>query len=843
MKIDAKQTIKRFSTRYWKSQLGAAEERRKKFIEVAEESIRIYNAQKYVGFLRDLERRLNVWWYCNNTLLPAYFSSTPRAEVLLRKRMGSTMHEMAAVVLERNIQYQMDCGFDFYQVGYNSGLQFLLTGQGVLWSRYLPKIETIFQEIALLQTPNGLIDVDGNPFNGDTSKAKKGPGGVVLVSVEVEAKTDERAILDVVQYNDYLCSDARNESEIEWRARRAFMSRYQAEQMFGRDVSNDLSYDSYPEVQKKEINQDRDKYEGKAELWEVWCEEANKVFWVQKAGSKTIIQSSEPPIKYEGFYPCSVIAQSTDPDSVIPVSDYAHVKDQILEIERLTTRIHAVTQTIRTNGIYDSAIGNQVEQLISGDLRLIPAINWPSYKARGGLSNSIEFMPIEPYVNALQTLQGARQTALQQLYETLKISDLLRGTSEQYKSATANRLENQWSSLGLIVRQNMFAKFISDGIGKLGTIIASQFDDQRILDIADADQLLAPMIPPQPTPPPPPEIDPNMPPEQQEAMMQEYQASLPPPMDPQMVMEQIKAELIGIIRNDKERNYRIQIASDSMVAIDQSQDQQEGMALITTAGEFFNQMNSLIQEYPPLLEFGMAFFQNMIKRFKGGKELDAIFMRAFSQIGEIAKAKEEAAKQPPPPDPIMQEMQARMQIAQIEAQARIQATQMEMQDNHEKNLLAMQDQQLKAQRDQLETQLLVQKQQFEEYVKQNELALAEQEVQIKAQQLTVQMAKVDAGSNSDEYKHAINQENNRMTQVLELQKLELERMRIRLSEAEKLLEERRLASEQQLERMRVGMEAIVKRMQTPIVPKRKRKGTIISDDLGNPVAIEIEEQD
>lgn len=843
MKIDAKQTIKRFSTRYWKSQLGAAEERRKKFIEVAEESIRIYNAQKDVGFLRDLERRLNVWWYCNNTLLPAYFSSTPRAEVLLRKRMGSTMHEMAAVVLERNIQYQMDCGFDFYQVGYNSGLQFLLTGQGVLWSRYLPKIETIFQEIALLQTPNGLIDVDGNPFNGDTSKAKKGPGGVVLVSVEVEAKTDERAILDVVQYNDYLCSDARNESEIEWRARRAFMSRYQAEQMFGRDVSNDLSYDSYPEVQKKEINQDRDKYEGKAELWEVWCEEANKVFWVQKAGSKTIIQSSEPPIKYEGFYPCSVIAQSTDPDSVIPVSDYAHVKDQILEIERLTTRIHAVTQTIRTNGIYDSAIGNQVEQLISGDLRLIPAINWPSYKARGGLSNSIEFMPIEPYVNALQTLQGARQTALQQLYETLKISDLLRGTSEQYKSATANRLENQWSSLGLIVRQNMFAKFISDGIGKLGTIIASQFDDQRILDIADADQLLAPMIPPQPTPPPPPEMDPNMPPEQQEAMMQEYQASLPPPMDPQMVMEQIKAELIGIIRNDKERNYRIQIASDSMVAIDQSQDQQEGMALITTAGEFFNQMNSLIQEYPPLLEFGMSFFQNMIKRFKGGKELDAIFMRAFSQIGEIAKAKEEAAKQPPPPDPIMQEMQARMQIAQIEAQARIQATQMEMQDNHEKNLLAMQDQQLKAQRDQLETQLLVQKQQFEEYVKQNELALAEQEVQIKAQQLTVQMAKVDAGSNSDEYKHAINQENNRMTQVLELQKLELERMRIRLSEAEKLLEERRLASEQQLERMRVGMEAIEKRMQTPIVPKRKRKGTIISDDLGNPVAIEIEEQD
>lgn len=842
MKKEAKPIVKRFSNKYWKSQIGAAEERRKKFIETAEESIRIYNAQKDVGFLRDLERRLNVWWYCNNTLLPAYFSSTPRAEALLRKRMGSTLHEMGAVILERNLQYQMDCGFDFYQVGYNSGLQFLLTGQAVLWARYMPKIETILQEIAIFQTPDGLFDADGKPFDGDTTNAKQGPGGIMLVSMEVEAKTDEKAILDVVQYNDYICSDARNESEVEWRGRRAFLSRFQAEELFGRDVADDLSFDSYPDVQKNEKFQDRDKYEGKAELWEIWCEEANKVYWIQKANGKNIIQSSEPPIKYEGFYPCSVIAQSTDPDSVIPVSDYAHVKDQILEIERLTTRIHAVTQTIRTNGIYDSAIGNQVQELISGDLRLIPAINWPSYKARGGLANSIEFMPIEPYVNALQTLQAARQTAMQQLYETLKISDLLRGTSEQYKSATANRLENQWSSLGLIVRQNMFTKFISDGISKLGTIIASQFDEQRILDIADADQLLGQIIPPQPAPPPPPQPDPNMPPEEAEQMMAEYEASLPPPMDPKMVLEQLKAEVIRIIRDERERNYRIQIASDSMVAIDQAQDQREGMALITTAGEFFNQMNSLIQEYPPLLEFGMAFFQNMIKRFKGGKELDGIFMKAFAQIGEIAKAKEEAAKQPPPPDPVMQETQARMQIAQIEAQARIQAVQMEMQDNHEKNLLTMQDQQLKAQRDQLEAQLAVQKQQFEEYVKQTELTLAEQEVQIKAQGISVDMAKVDASVNSDQFKHSINQENNRMSQILELQRIELEQMRIKLSESEKLLEERRLASENELERVRLTMDALERRMQTPVVTKKKRKGTIISDDMGNPVGIEIEDE-
>lgn len=841
MKETVKPLIKRFSSRYWKSQIGSAEERRKKFIEIGEESIRVYNAQKDVGLWRDLERRLNVWWYCNNTLMPAYFSSTPRAEVLLRKRSGSTVHEMAATILERNLQYQMDCGFDFYTVGYNSGLQFLLTGQGVTWARYAPKIETIFQEIALITAPDGrLVDIDGNPYDGDMSNSKKGPGGTYIVSMEVEAKTQEKAILDVVQYNDYLTSDGRNESEIEWRGRRAYLTRKQADELFGADITKDLSFDSYPESIKRDFNNDRDKYEGKAELYEIWSQEADKVFWVHKNSEKTVVQSSDVPIKFENFYPCAVITQSVDPDSVIPVSDYAHVKDQILEIERLTTRIHAVTQTIRTNAIYDSAIGNQVQELLAGDLKMIPAINWPSYKARGGLSNSIEFMPIEPYVNALQTLQAARQTALNQLYETLKVSDLLRGTSEQYKSATANRLESQWSSLGLIVRQNMFAKFISDSIANLGTIIATQFDEERIMNVADADQLLQPLIPVQPTPPPPPEMDPNMPPEQQQQMMMEYQASLPPPIDPGQMIAAMKQQIMQVLRDNTERNYRIQIASDSMVALDQAQDQQEGMALLQTCGEYFNQMNSLIQEYPPLLEFGMQLFQNMIKRFKGGKELDGIFMKAFAQIGEIAKAKEEAAKQPPPPDPVMQEVQGRLQIAQIEAQARIQATQMEMQDMHEKNLLAMQSQQLEAQRDQLDSQLKIQKQQFDEFVAQQELALKQQEVQIKGQSIAVDMAQVESGSANNNYKHAVNQESNRMEQILELQRLELEQMKIKLSESEKLLEERRLNSQQELERLQIAMQAMETRIATPVV-KKKKKGIIISDAMGNPVAIEITE--
>jgi hypothetical protein len=815
MKI--KPLVERFSSTYWKTEITRAEERSKKFVEMAEESIRVYNAQKQVGILNDTERRLNVWWYCVNTLLPAYYSSTPKAEVSLRKRTGGLIEELSATILERNIQYNMDVNFPFDNVGYNAALQFLLTGRAVLWARYEAEIEESEMEIALFQAPDGtLLDDKGQPFTQELIEQRQGPGGLVLGKVKTENKNEEYALLDVVQYNDYFCSDARNEMEVEWRARRAFLTRPQAEELFGAEIADEMYFDSFPDKATKDWNKDADKYEGKAEVFEIWCEETYTVYWGHKAAKNFIIHKSEPPIDFESFYPCSVIAQSADPDSVIPVSDYAHVKDQILEIERLTTRIHAVTQTIRTNALYDASLGLQVEQLMIGDLKMVPVMNWPSYKSRGGIASGVEFMEIAPYVNALQQLQAARQSALEQLYETLKVSDLLRGTSEQYKSATASRLESQWSSLGLVVRQNMFCKFVSDAIERIGTIIAEQFEPETLFDVGDADRMIEAVLPPPPelpAPPPMSEAGPEGMPPGEPGMEGGMPPMAPPPPPtpiappPELQMAIFKQKIIGLLRSDDKLTYRIRIASDSMVAIDQAQEQQEGAQLMQTCGDFFNQMKSLIEQYPPLLGFSIELFQNVIKRFKSGKELDGIFTKALQQIGDIAKAKEEAAKQPPPPDPVAQEMQARMQIAQMESQARIQATQIQAQDNHEKNMLAAQDQQVKMQREQLLSQLQLQKAQLDQYIAEQELALKQQELQIKANAVQVDMLKIQAMTDSAQAKNEIIAENNRLQGLLKVQELDANQLEFKMAQQEKLMEEQRLSQEQMIEQARINLDA------------------------------------
>ena len=866
MKIKARSLVKKYSAQWWKAQIDYAEKRFEKFVKAAEESIKVYNGVKAIESMKDASRRLNAWWYCTNTLLPAYYSSTPKAEVDLRKRAGGLPYELGSVVMERNTQYAMDCHFDFDKVGYNAALQFLLTGQAVLWARYVPKFETVYQEIAVIRDPEGnFLTGDGKPYDGDTSGFTEQGGGIFVSSVEVEQKVSEKAILEVVHYNDYLCSDARNEQEIEWQAKRAYLDREQAEALFGSEKAEELNYDSFPETQKKERAREDHQLEGKAEVWEIWCEATNRIYWLQTGSSGRIIDEAEPSIKFEKFYPCVVIRQSQDPDSIIPVSDFTHAKDQILQVERLHTRIHGLTQAVRANFAYDSAMGDLIEQLFQDDLKGVGIPNWPTNKGRGGLQGGMEFLPVEQFVNALNVLQQSLQQALQQLYETLKVSDLLRGTSEQYKSATANRLENQWSSMGLIVRQNQFTKFVSDAIMNLGTIICEQFDEETILDVADADRLISEtLLPPPPTAMPAqmPQAAPELPyggepveePEGMPEMPEAMEAQMPG--NPEAELEKVEAEIIDILRDPKKRCYRIQIASDSMVAIDQQQQQAEGTALIQTAGAFFDQMRGLVDQYPPLVEFSISLFQNMIKRFKGGKELDGIFTKALQQIGEIAKAKEEAAKQPPPPDPTMQEVQGRLQIAQIEAQARLQTAQIEAQDRQVKNQIEMQNQQLKAQRDQLEAQLSIQKQQSEEYLAMQQLTMQQQELQIKQSSVEVDMLKVQTSAQSEADKAMIKQEHGQMQHILEIQKLELEQMRVKLSEAEKLMEERRLASDQAIERVRLSMESIQRQpagaimvtTDKPMVIEKekaskpkKRRGKIITDETGNPIGIDIED--
>jgi hypothetical protein len=770
LKPNVESKRKKYDAKYWCDQITHAEDRRKSFCSAAKESIQIYRGEHNPLTFTDVVRKVNVWWYLVNTLVPAYYSSTPKAEGLLRKRVGGIQYQLGAVTLERNVQYSLEEHFDFEQVGYNSTISLLLTGQSVLWARYAAKFENTLEKFSLIRDTSGqLVDVNGEPYDlDDEDESEETPMGMDVSKV-VQSKTGERAILDVVNFADYLTGDGRDQTEVEWKSRRAFLSREEAQELFGSDSLKTLQFDSYPDAIKKNQLKDPQKIDGKAELQEIWCVESGQVYYLQKRGATSFLETSAPPVKFEDFYPCSVISQSIDPNTTIPVSDYVHCKDLILEVERLTTRIAACTQAIRSNGLYDATLGAELESLLQGDLKMLPVKNWPSHKSRGGLSNSIEMMQIDSYINALNILVQTRQTAKEQLYEVTKASDLLRGVSDPSKTATANRLENAWSSLGLIVRQNQFAKFISDGLQKLGTIIAEKFEPETILEVADVDSLVRPLV---------------------------SEGS----ENPEGEIEAMKAEIIRVLQDDKERCYRIQVASDSMVALDEKQERADAVDLIQSAGSFFQQMDALIEKYPPLTEFAMELQSYIMKYYKNGKELDGIYQKALGGIKQIIDQKSQAAARTPP-DPKIIEAQTRLQISVQEAQTKESIAQLEANSRYQRDMVDMQATLAKNEREANNVA-------FEQWKAQQELILKQQELALKAEEMKLnsqaKLAELGIKQDANEIKKEIE----RINQIIELQNMDIKRQENQQRITESLMEETRLSSQAANEKvMQIQQEA------------------------------------
>jgi hypothetical protein len=523
----------------------------------------------------------------------------------------------------------------------------MLTGRAVLWARYESEVENTQEEFGLLSDENGqLVDNEGALYEGDLNEVTQNPeDGSFSVLKDVQKKTTERSVLDCVHYNDFRQGMARNQSEVEWKARRAYMNKDQVAGLIGKEKADKITYDTVPEDVKKSVSKEIGTYEGKAEFWEIYCKPSEKVYWLS-VGQKEIVLEQEPPIKFKGFWPCVEAYANIEPSSIVPISDYTLLEDLITEVERLTTRIHAAMQAVRTNMAYDASMGTDIEALLSDDLKMIPLKNWPSYKARGGLANSIEALNVEPYIRAIEVLNAAREIALAKFYEMSGSNEVIRGATNPVETATGVQSKVNFTSLRFSVRQKQILQFFSDGVGLLAEIIAEHYSEEKIWDVANGDEIMAEFSGPGPN------------------------GEAPP--DPRM---QLYPLVIGLLRDDAARRYRIEIKEGSMVALDERADRQERVDLLASVGSFLEQMAGWVEKYPETGNLTPELLKFTIRTYKGGKELEPVFQALNQAV--INKAKN--AQNQPPQDPKIIEAQTKVQLAQMDMQKVQQQMQFEAQ--------------------------------------------------------------------------------------------------------------------------------------------------------------------
>ena len=319
--------------------------------------------------------RFNILWSNVQTLFPAIYAKCPKADVSRRFNLADPVGRVAALILERTLNFEIEHYSDF-DGGMRAAVEdVLLPGCGTAWVRYEPKTAPMEAESA---------DTNGEQLTCLTD------------DVEIpERIIAERSPVDYVYWEDFLVSPARTWEEVRWVGRRVYLSRDEGIERFGEDFKS-VPLDHTPADLKDndKVMKVQDAFK-KAEIYEIWDKPSGKVIWLSKSYNKLLDEKTDP-LELEGFFPCpKPLLATTTTGSMVPVPDYVEYQDQARELDLISDRIHMLDKAIKVVGVYNSAATGVQRMLNEGvDNQLIPVDNWAMFAEAGGIKGQTDWLPI-----------------------------------------------------------------------------------------------------------------------------------------------------------------------------------------------------------------------------------------------------------------------------------------------------------------------------------------------------------------------------------------------------------------------------------------------------------------
>jgi hypothetical protein len=607
------------------------------------------------------DTRFNILWANIETVFPAVYNKLPKPDVSRRYKDKDPTGRVASLILERCLEYEIEQYNDFDSSIKNTLYDRLLPGRGTSWIRYEP---TFVQG----EPVTGQVSEDVEQYNPDAAEEYE----------QVLAK--ECAPVDYVNWADFGHSSAKTWEEVKGVWRRVLMDKEALEARFG-DVAEERGYtiDSIPIDQAQfnldGLSEDRRGEHKKAAVYEVWDKSKKKVLWLCK-GMDTALDERDDPLKLDEFFPCpKPLYATTTTNSLVPVPDYVQYQDQARELDQITNRIGLLVEAVKVVGVYDAS-QESIKRLLSEGTNntLIPVDNWAMFGEKGGLKGTVDFLPLDMVVNALNNLYLAREQTKNIIYEITGIADILRGQSDPNETLGAQQIKSNYAGLRIRYLQMDVARFARDLIRLKSEIICEFFSDETIVQMSGAQQFT----------------------EQDQPYV---------------------AQALELLRDDVLRNFRIDIESDSMVEADEQQEKAQAVELLTGTADFMQKVIPAIQEAPEVAPLLMEVFMHSLRRFTTSKTIEGVYQETFDKIQESMKQ--------PKPDPAAAEAQAKaqeaMQKEQIASQERLQADQIKAQAEIEKAAINERTEKIKAQEADKDRLVEIQKTKF---IEANKLRLA-----------------------------------------------------------------------------------------------------------------------
>lgn len=603
--------------------------------------------------------RFNILWSNVQTAIPAVFSRLPQPDVSRRHRDNDPVGRVAALLLERGLEFEVDHYPDYAAAMRNCVQDRFLGGRGVAWVRYEPHIR------AVEGTPEDGVQVTEDADEADNQDEALAP------QEEIEY---ECAPTDYVHWKDFGHTIARTWEEVTAVWRRVYMGREALVERFGEEIGAQIPLDTKP-TEKKDLGSDT-QYE--ACIYEIWDKSSGNAIWLSKSLGK-IVDEKPDPLELENFWPCPRPLYATlTTDSLVPVPDFALYQDQANTLDVLADRIDSLVKAVQVKGVYNAEIPELARLFTDANNTnaLIAVKNWMAFAEKQGLKGAIDLVDLVPIFNALKASYEAAEQQKQQVYEITGLADIIRGSTDPRETAAAQKMKGNFGSMRLRAMQAQVAKFAEELLQIKAQIMCHHFQPETLAQIGaaetltDADRALVP-------------------------------------------------QALQLLKNSTLRDFRIEVSADSMIQMDEQQEKEDRAEFLNAVGGYIQKAAQVPPDLAPLvtelLKFGVT-------GFKVGKQLEGTIDQFLDQMREAAKQPKppkedpEIAKIKAQAQLAKQKQQADQGLAQFKAQLDAQVEQAKQASQAQQN---QHQQQLEAQRRQFEAQLESQlgaaRMQFEEW--------------------------------------------------------------------------------------------------------------------------------
>lgn len=494
----------------------------------------------------------------------------------------------------------------------------------------------------------------------------------------VQLETKDNADYVTVEHlnrQDYRCDATQSESKVDWKAKRAWMTKREARDRFLKTSGRLYQNATYYSAKKRNegYSDGGDDKSMKAPVWEIWCKSANKVIWVAE-GCDTALDESEPHLQLEGFFPCPKPAIGTlQRGTLIPVPDILFYKDQLEEIDEITGRIAALTDAVKVRGFYpagSASITDAIENALNAttnNTMLIPISNWAAL-GNGNAKDMVLWWPLDQIAIVIKELIELRKQLIDDVYQITGLSDIMRGSSVASETLGAQKLKSQYGSVRIRDRQNEMTRIARDTIRIVCEIIAENYTLKQVNELAqmqlptDADikgkmkpleddlKQIADMTK---------KAQSN--PQIQAQAQQNPQAAQQAIQQAQQQSQQIESELkklgetvtidqvMEFLRDNRMRGFTLDIETDSTIQPDEDAAKQRATEYLTAMSALFQQAIPAVTQVPQMAPLLSEIINFANSQFRVGRTMATVVEEFTDQMKQMAAQ--------PKPDPMAAQKQ------------------------------------------------------------------------------------------------------------------------------------------------------------------------------------------